>query len=74
MSKLRKIAAATLAMCAAATNENIYSDKPVTDKMRFNPNYKVISPIRKLREFTVKGEKVMAYSKKDAIKRMKHKK
>lgn len=42
--------------------------------MKFNPEYKVDSPKKELREFTIKGHKVMAYSKKDAIKRMKHKK
>ena len=29
---------------------------------------------KELREYTIKGQKVMAYSKKDAIKRLKHKK
>ena len=40
----------------------------------YNPDYKVKSPIRELREFTIKGKKIMAYSKKDAIKRLKHQK
>ena len=42
--------------------------------MRFNPNYKPKTQHRELREFTVKGKKVMAYSKKDAITRLKHSK
>lgn len=42
--------------------------------MTFNPDYKVKSSTKELREFTIKGKKVMAYSKKDAIKRLKHKK
>jgi hypothetical protein len=29
---------------------------------------------KELREYTIKGQKVMAYSKKDAIKRLNHKK
>lgn len=73
MSRLKQIAAATLAMCAAVENDCFYYDKPVTRRMRFNPDYKVTPPNRVLREFTVNGNKVMAYSKKDAIKRMKHK-
>lgn len=41
-------------------------------EMRFNPDYRRPKEIRELREFTVGGKKVMAYSKKDAIKRLKH--
>lgn len=41
--------------------------------MTFNPGYKVKSSTKELREFTIKGKKVMAYSKKDAIQRLKHK-
>lgn len=43
-------------------------------RYNYNPDYKVKSPIRELREFTIKGKKIMAYSKKDAIKRLKHQK
>lgn len=74
MSRLKQIMAATLAMCAAATNDFIYSDQTVMDRMRFNPDYKVNLPRRELREFIIKGRKIMAYSKNDAIKRLKHKK
>lgn len=35
---------------------------------------KVRIPHREEREFNVKGHKIMAYSRKDAIKRLKHKK
>lgn len=31
-------------------------------------------PHKELREFTIKGHKVMAYSKKDALTRLKHQK
>ena len=42
---------------------NSFSDKPV----------KFVDS-RQLREFSIKGHKVMAYSKKDAITRLKHQK
>ena len=35
---------------------------------------KIRIPHREEREFNVKGHKIMAYSRKDAIKRLKHKK
>ena len=53
---------------------NVYMDKNPSRGMRFNPNYKPKTQHRELREFTVKGKKVMAYSKKDAITRLKHSK
>lgn len=37
-----------------------------------NPNYKVKFTSGVLREFTVNGRKIMAFSRKDAIKRLKH--
>lgn len=40
--------------------------------MSFNPDYKAEPVKRQLREFTIKGKKILAYSKKDAIKRLKH--
>ncbi|MBD5585375.1 MAG: hypothetical protein HDQ88_09855 [Clostridia bacterium] len=43
---------------------------PKTDKTEF-PNYIPPDPHR-LYEFSIHGHKVMAYSKKDAIKRLKH--
>ena len=44
--------------------------EPLTDGQR-----ELFSEPRKhLKEFTIKGHKVMAYSRKDAIKRLKHKK
>ena len=65
MSKIKQMLLATAAMCAAAQSYNSYS---------INPDYKVKSSIKELREFTIKGKKVMAYSKKDAIKRLRYKK
>lgn len=73
MSKLKQMLLATAAMCAAAHSYNPYSVNR-KEGMTFNPDYKVKSSTKELREFTIKGKKVMAYSKKDAIKRLKHKK
>lgn len=42
--------------------------------MSFNPDYKHEEPKRKLRMFTIKVRQIEAYSKKDAIKRLKHQK
>lgn len=42
------------------------------DYLWYNSDYKAKSVNRVLREFTIKGKKVMAFSKKDAIKRLKH--
>ncbi|MDC2620829.1 hypothetical protein PO367_03960 [Bacteroides ovatus] len=72
MSKLKQMLLATAAMCAAAQSYNPYSINR-EEGMVFNPDYKVNSSVKELREFTIKGEKVMAYSKKDAIKRLNHK-
>lgn len=43
-------------------------------EMKFSDVQKIIIPHREEREFNVKGHKIMAYSRKDAIKRLKHKK
>ena len=68
MENLRKIALLA-GMLGMATQEHFAcSDK----YRRYNPDYRVKSVNRVLREFTVKGKKVMAFSKKDAIKRLKH--
>jgi len=42
--------------------------------MKFSDIQKIRIPHREEREFNVKGHKIMAYSRKDAIKRLKHKK
>lgn len=49
-------------------NRHIPKQSPNSQKPKIN------TPKRELREFRVKGKTVMAYSKKDAIKRMNHKK
>lgn len=72
--KIRK--AALLALGMAALSGSMMGNPYNTKRTRYNynPDYKVKSPIRELREFTIKGKKIMAYSKKDAIKRLKHQK
>lgn len=72
--KIRKAALLTLGMAALSSSMigNPYNIKRI--RHNYNPDYKIKSPIRELREFTVKGKKIMAYSKKDAIKRLKHQK
>lgn len=45
-----------------------YSDKSFSDRIP-----KAVDS-RQLREFSIKGHKIMAYSKKDAITRLKHQK
>ena len=73
--KIRKAALLTLGMAALSSSSmigNPYNTKRI--RHNYNPDYKIKSPIRELREFTVKGKKIMAYSKKDAIKRLKHQK
>lgn len=73
MSKLKRIMAETAMMMSMAMSVNdVYMDKNVSGGMRFNPNYKPTPQHRKLREFTVNGKKIMAYSRKDAIIRLKH--
>ncbi len=49
----------------------VFGQEPRAE-MRFNPDYRRPKESRELREFNVKGKKVMAYSRKDAIKRLKH--
>lgn len=73
MSKIKQILLATAAMCAAAQCYDPYALKHKKG-MRFNPDYKSKSSVKELRNFSIKGEKIMAYSKKDAIKRLRHKK
>ena len=72
MSKMKQMLLATAAMYAVAQKYDPYSVNR-KEGMTFNPNYKVKLLTKELREFTIKGKKVMAYSKKDAIKRLKYK-
>ena len=69
MKNLRKIALLAGMLGMSAQEHFTCSD---SEYRRYNPDYRVKSVNRVLREFTVNGKKVMAYSKKDAIKRLKH--
>lgn len=73
MSRMKQMLLAAAAMCAVAQKYDPYSVNR-EERMTFNPDYKVKSEVKELREFTIKGTRIMAYSKKDAIKRLKHKK
>lgn len=75
MSRFKQIMLeAAMMIGLAASENNVYMDKNPSRGMRFNPNYRPKTQYRELREFTIKGKKVMAYSKKDAITRLKHSK
>lgn len=75
MSRLKQIMLETAMMMGLAdSGNNVYMDKNPSHSMRFNPNYRPKKQHRELLEFTVKGKIVMAYSKKDAITRLKHSK
>lgn len=68
-----------IASMMAATNEDFYR---LDKKIKYPPNGgngfsdKIPKAVdsRQLREFSIKGHKVMAYSRKDAITRLKHQK
>lgn len=62
-----------MAMSAAGNSENVYGTS-FRGKQKYNPNYKPKQTHREMKEFCINGEKVMAYSRKDAIVRLRHKK
>lgn len=53
---------------------SLFMLNPTKVRMKFSECQKIRIPHREEREFNVKGHKIMAYSRKDAIKRLKHKK
>lgn len=68
--------ATMMAMAAESHNRSLYEPQiPRVRDTRRNcldtTNIKVVDS-RQLREFSIKGHKVMAFSKKDAITRLKH--
>lgn len=73
MKGMKTLALALMAMAAMESEKNeVFRAVEPKIRMRFNPNHK---PVRKyLHEFSINGEKVMAYSRKDAITRLRHKK
>lgn len=62
-----------MAMTAAGSSENVYGTS-FRGKPKYNPNYRPKQTHREMKEFCINGEKVMAYSRKDAIVRLRHKK
>lgn len=74
MSRLRQILLATAMMAVAASDDRVYKQSNESGGMSFNPNYRPKPVHRELREFTVKGQKIMAYSKKDAVTKLRHQK
>lgn len=51
-----------------------FMTRPPRTKIKFSDKPAKAVDSRQLREFSIKGHKVMAYSKKDAITRLKHQK
>lgn len=64
-------AVSLLAMNQEMKNSPFMTNYPKSG-MSFNPDYKHEEPRKELRMFTIKGRQIEAYSKKDAIKRLKH--
>lgn len=62
-----------MAMAAAGSSENVFGTS-FRGKPKYNPDYKSKQAHREMKEFCINGEKVMAYSRKDAIVRLRHKK
>lgn len=62
-----------MGMAAAENTKQVYGTT-FRDKLKYNPDYKPKQAHREMKEFCINGEKVMAYSRKDAIVRLRHKK
>lgn len=50
----------------------LFMERPPRITMKFSDKIPKAVDSRQLREFSIKGHKIMAYSKKDAITRLKH--
>ena len=74
MSIYNKYLGMALGLAALSQGDKLFSAGYSLDKPYFNPNYRRPSENKELREFNMKGKKIMANSKKDAIKRLKHNK
>lgn len=72
MSRLKSFIVPML--LGAMSKENMFEGGFSLRTPYFNPDYRISTPKKELREFDVKGRKIMAYSRKDAIKRLKHRK
>lgn len=62
-----------LGMAASGNPEEVFASS-FPQKPKYNPDYKPKQVHREMKEFCINGEKVMAYSRKDAIVRLRHKK
>ena len=62
-----------LGMAASGNLDEVFASS-FPQKPKYNPDYKTEQSHRELKEFCIKGKKVMAYSRKDAIIRLRHKK
>lgn len=62
-----------LGMASSGNPEEVFAFS-FPQKPKYNPDYKPEQSHRELKEFCIKGKKVMAYSRKDAIVRLRHKK
>ena len=72
---IKEVAALTmLSMAMASKGGGIYGMSQIKKVDRNNYRANIKEDNRVLREYIIKGQKVMAYSKKDAIKRLNHQK
>lgn len=70
----RKILSTLGLLCATSMSEDNIFGNSVYRVPKTNPNYRRPVEHKAEQEFTINGQKVTAYSRKDAIKRLKHKK
>lgn len=61
-------------MANTMSQDKIFAGDKQRSGMAFNPDYKPAGDRKELRKFRIKGEDIEAYSRKDAIKRLRHKK
>lgn len=54
--------------------DTLFMERPPRVTMKFSDKIPKAVNSRQLREFSIKGHKIMAYSRKDAITRLKHQK
>lgn len=73
-NRMKGMALMTAMMAAAAGSDDLFGRPRREPAKQRTPTPRAKQPARQLREFTIKGEKVMAYSKKDAVIRLKHQK
>ena len=71
MNRMKSLLLCTLGLIAITKDyKDFYGVPKQTPK--YNPEYKPKVQHRELKEFTIKGEKITAYSRKDAIKKFNH--